>query len=277
MLYLPVSRIFRIIVYSFILITVPHILSAQDTLFRRSGHPLVGKIIEVNPSQVKMNLSQNMGGPVYVIDRQEVARIKYSNGSYEEFSIEYHKAEKQQKHTQTDTVFNKNFISINLPSLFFNSINIAYERTFKTGYFSLKVPVAVGIKKEKNGNYYNDFDYKRNRVFSVGLEFYGYPAGQGKIKYFIGPSLEYGQLRYNIYNWSYSSLTYSDPILEEKKTNYFEFLVQNGVLFQPAKYFNLSFNIGVGGMDIKYLSPPYPYLDDLRVVIRGGFNLGYKF
>jgi hypothetical protein len=58
-------------------------LQAQDTLYTVSGQKIAAKVIEINQTEIKYKKASNLDGPVYVIDKTDVALIEYKNGSKE--------------------------------------------------------------------------------------------------------------------------------------------------------------------------------------------------
>jgi hypothetical protein len=56
---------------------------AQDTLYTVSGQKISAKVVEINQTEIKYKKSNNPDGPVYVVDKNDVALIEYKNGSKE--------------------------------------------------------------------------------------------------------------------------------------------------------------------------------------------------
>lgn len=61
-------------------------LETCDSLFLKSGAHVTAKIIEINPKEVKYKKCDNPDGPVIIIRKADVATIKYSNGTSEDFN-----------------------------------------------------------------------------------------------------------------------------------------------------------------------------------------------
>jgi len=57
------------------------IAKSQDILIMQNGQELETKIIEVNPSQVKYYLYDDIEGPIYIVNRADAFKIKYASGS----------------------------------------------------------------------------------------------------------------------------------------------------------------------------------------------------
>lgn len=80
-------------VYFFVVVIVLFInkLFAQDTLFLINSTKVVAKISEINPDQIKYKRIDNIDGPLYILNKNSVKYIIYSNGLKEEiesFSIQ---------------------------------------------------------------------------------------------------------------------------------------------------------------------------------------------
>lgn len=56
---------------------------AQDTLYTVSGQKIAAKVVEINQTEIKYKKANNPDGPVYVVDKSDVALIEYKNGSKE--------------------------------------------------------------------------------------------------------------------------------------------------------------------------------------------------
>lgn len=56
---------------------------AQDTLYTVSGQKIPAKVVEINQTEIKYKKANNPDGPVYVVDKTDVALIEYKNGSKE--------------------------------------------------------------------------------------------------------------------------------------------------------------------------------------------------
>src|ERR1017187_2864965 len=62
-----------------------HLLTAQDTIFKRDGEKLIVKLKEVNPGDVRYIRFDYQSGPLYTLLKQEIKYIVYSNGLKESF------------------------------------------------------------------------------------------------------------------------------------------------------------------------------------------------
>jgi hypothetical protein len=281
----------RIILYFALFLFATGFIQAQDTLYKSDGSRLSVKILERNDSQVRYKPSANPDGPVYVISTQDVQKIVYQDGTVKEFSLlpspkqvipNYPNREYKINNRETD--FGQNFIAFTLTDLLFNSVTFSYEYTFESGDFSMRFPLSFGLTSlglyDSDSSEYSEGDfYNRDKTFSLGFDFYFYPAGQGLVKFYFGPSVEYGQFNY----WSYyynQNTPYNYWYIKETGT-YFAFLLQNGMLIQPSKKFNVSLNLGIGYSQKRFESSGHSYNSNSnrheQIAIRGGISIGYKF
>ncbi|MES2134425.1 MAG: hypothetical protein V4506_18910 [Bacteroidota bacterium] len=74
------------LIISFLLLTCGAI-SAQDTIYKRSGELISAKISEISSTEVKYKRFTMQDGPLYIIARDEVKKIKFSNGTIDSFSV----------------------------------------------------------------------------------------------------------------------------------------------------------------------------------------------
>ncbi|HMG15430.1 MAG TPA: DUF3575 domain-containing protein [Saprospiraceae bacterium] len=276
-----------------ILLYLTGLISAQDTLYKTDGAIQIVKLLEVNPTQIKYKLIQNPDSLIHVLSKENVIRIVSNNGLITIIS-ETPTREKLPNHLKTKksdvniidslftaqtpkpviknkvdlrkTDFGRNFISLNVSDLYFSSFTINYDYTFKSGKSVLKFPISIALRENTDGLNNNNPDKK----FTIGLDYYYFPTGQGESKYFLGPALEYGK-----YNVRETIIASSDFQINSR--TFYSIIFQNGVLFQPSKHFNLSFNLGIGYAKVNIQNSFYQFFSSEYTLIRFGINMGYKF
>ena len=59
--------------------------NAQDIIHKKNGEVIEAKVISVSPSLVTFKKFDNLSGPEYSIEKSEVKKIGYSNGSFDIF------------------------------------------------------------------------------------------------------------------------------------------------------------------------------------------------
>ena len=58
---------------------------SQDTLFTRSGQVILGKVYEINQTEIKYKKPSNPDGPLYSVSKEDITLIEFKNGSKEVF------------------------------------------------------------------------------------------------------------------------------------------------------------------------------------------------
>ncbi|OYU97468.1 MAG: hypothetical protein CFE21_04020 [Bacteroidetes bacterium B1(2017)] len=270
--------------------------SAQDTLYRVDGRVQIVQILEETESQLKFKPLNGAPNLKYSLSKSEVLKIKYASGKTDVYAYNTPSpstsgngyAAPFAKADPLSANFKRRFINISIPDYFAGSITIAYEYFLKTGDYSIRVPLSVGLhtlglnKFSQNENEYGRQSYYReSKIYSSGIECNYYPFGQGKAKYFVGPSIEFGRFEYVDNNYYSSSST--GPIMQ---ASFQSLLLQNGFLFQPTREINFSVTIGLGYCRTRFLhkdtNNQYPGGDTYATnandfAARWGLNLGYKF
>jgi hypothetical protein len=237
------------------LFSVTEVAHAQDTLYKVDGYVLMVKIKKVNATQVKYLPYADLDGLTHVINKGNVLKIIYESGLIEDFSKSV--AAMTAPVPVVDPIatdFGRNFISLDVLDLLSSiSLTFGYEYTFKSGLFGMKVPLSFGLNNESG--------YYGSNVFGTGLDLNLYPFGQGKSKFFYGPSFEYKKFKTtNMANDVHSA---------------YAMLFQAGFLFQPFKHFNISVTAGIGYA--RLIRDDYLYESKGDVATRLGLNIGYKF
>ena len=62
-------------------------ISAQDSIFKKNKDIIAVKIEEVKPTEVRYRKLENLSGPMYLLAKSEVFRIKYANGSIDTLNL----------------------------------------------------------------------------------------------------------------------------------------------------------------------------------------------
>lgn len=65
-----------------------HLLSkAQDTIYKRSGEIISAKVLEINPKEISYKRTDLLDGPLFVINKNEIKKIKYVTGTIDSFKV----------------------------------------------------------------------------------------------------------------------------------------------------------------------------------------------
>ena len=60
-------------------------MQAQDTISMRNGEKINAKVMEIGLEQIRYKKFNDLSGPVYVVDKNQVFTINYENGSQDVF------------------------------------------------------------------------------------------------------------------------------------------------------------------------------------------------
>src|ERR1051325_2530086 len=172
-------------IFLIFLLALSFFVRAQDTLYRADGSKLIVKVTEISKNELRYKDYSNPDGPVYIVNKNEISKVVYQNGSSETFSdISIGKRGNSGERGQE---YGRHFISLNLFDLIFNSATVAYEYTLSPE-LGIKVPISIGTNLNRE-ILYNDWGYySGSKIFSTGISFNFYPREIKKVAYYIGPS-----------------------------------------------------------------------------------------
>lgn len=242
---------------------------AQDTIYTYQKQKLAVEIIEIKSDKVAFKLSNSDDKVEYYLSKSEIAVIVYRDGKIESFSTKKLK-EKSLSKTKKDTLkLGNNLISMNVSDVIFGQLTLNYERFIKSGYFSLKVPLSLGLYQIGGGDrIYSDdlIYYSLNKLFSTGFDLNFYPYKQGNSKLFLGPSLEFGL--YKDIKYYREVYTVDEVTVNVTYRKYASLLFQTGVMFAFTNHFQMSTSLGFG-RNFDY--------NERRIALRLGLNVGYRF
>lgn len=163
----------------------------------------------------------------------------------------------------------KNIIAVNVLNILNNNVHIGYERIIGTGYLGVKLSVNYNLIDKSAEN--NPLKYQRD--FTTGLDFNIYPAGQGRVKYFLGPSVRVGIV--------------SNSVVETHGTNkedvtydYWGVFFTNGLVVQPTQHLYTSVQVALGVENFSAQTSNLITGPVLSTEQLGGFvavNVGYRF
>jgi hypothetical protein len=63
------------------------VLNAQDTIYKRSGDIIPARVIEINTKEISYRRENLPDGPLYILDKNEVKKIKYKTGAVDSFTV----------------------------------------------------------------------------------------------------------------------------------------------------------------------------------------------
>lgn len=256
---------------------------AQDQLYKKDNSRHDVKVLEVTTTEIKYKLKSNPDGPLYVINKSEVALIIYANGSHETYadaksqqqqtviiqtspfarfdSVRVQRKREAEKDFQ-EVIRHKNVIFLNTLGLINSSVSLSYLREFGKGIFSIHVPVSFSYEtptvsnsfyQSFSGYYYNVNDFKiTSKSIDAGIGIYFNTSGKRAVTHFIGPLFRMAQYNgtFKSYDYYYDQNGYVS-YYNDYKTHGFVlnetyFMINNGILFRIIPNFNLMMNIAIG-------------------------------
>ncbi len=81
------------------------ILNAQDTIYKRNGELIPAKVLEINTKEITYKRADLLDGPLFIINKNEIKKIKYVTGTIDSFKVVIAEPKKQ-------TVINNTAFSI---------------------------------------------------------------------------------------------------------------------------------------------------------------------
>ncbi|NUM50192.1 MAG: hypothetical protein HUU48_03670 [Flavobacteriales bacterium] len=154
---------------------------SQDTLLLKNKKAEVVKVTEIGIKTISVSKYSNLEGPLYIIEKDKVEKIIYSNGIIE-------------KSVETKTFELKlNKIQIIASDLLIPRITCTYERLFFKGLLGLEIPFMFSLENYFSFDIPFDGFINDEFLYSAGLNVNFYPLKQRNVSYFIGPGFRTGK------------------------------------------------------------------------------------
>lgn len=272
-------------------------IKSQDLLYKKDNSKYEVKITEITSSEVKYKLQSNPNGPLYVINKTDIAIILYQNGKHETFpevnllyqmdgfepSSRREKSDslRAQRKRLTQKKFmevtkTKNALFINTLALINSCVSVSFMREFGKGLFSAHVPVSFSFDEPyfaknyyRNTTIYNSINgFKLSqKSIDVGLGVYFHAGGKKAVTNFVGPLIRFAQYNGSFYSKDFyidqngSTLTYGNYKIHGFVLNEFYMMINNGLLFRISNRFNLMVNTAIGFTAYQHFvaNNPLPY------------------
>ncbi len=286
--------------------SISGIASAQDRIHTDDGKVIDAKVKEVNQRTIVYRRWDNQDGADYILNRREVERIVYENGTEESFEQQQRSrgpfpphpgrpmrnrdtdrdAPRERSRRVSGVNYGRNILSISGIQMTNEStagVGIQYERILdKDGIIALYIPAAFSFFRDEATAYRNwQQPYTRfeaNRVFMnlyPGLKFY--PGGSNRrVAYSVGPSFALGfgtrYIQRDVYNNNTNQ--YWSTVTEQ---NVFRagFMVNNGLNIQPTPHLYIGTELGLG---VSYYDNTYgDYTIGEEPLVQFNFKIGYRF
>lgn len=71
----------------FIFCFVQFFLNAQDTIYKRNGEIISAKVLEINTKEISYKRADLLQGPLFIINKNEIKKIKYVTGTIDSFKV----------------------------------------------------------------------------------------------------------------------------------------------------------------------------------------------
>lgn len=190
---------------------------AQDTIFFKSGTPVISKIEEVNPETIKYRKFDLVDGPLIIVNRNDIVKIKYSNGTIEEISLSP-PLKKEVLNTDSALINKTNIFYLDLVSIGVKKLNIGYEKIIANGHLSFGINGYYAF--EEQAFVYQHLFYNNTLVYEshgVGATLKWYPKNIINRKgYYVVLNSDYNTNHYKAYNLDSYKLAYDQYLYNEK-------------------------------------------------------------
>ncbi|HEY9177231.1 MAG TPA: hypothetical protein VIN07_06050 [Flavipsychrobacter sp.] len=243
---------------------------AQDKLFKKNGDMIEVKVTEITARTVSYKKADNTSGPTYTINKADVSKIEYENGSEDFFAPAENNRPARKK-----VNYGNNIISV-MPMQIMTydvGVGIAYERVLdNAGILSFYLPIMMEFDGTNGRNAAIHPTGKTYPAYYImpGLKLY--PTGsKGVIRYGVGPNLAYRTGRE--FDFKYDNMGNIVGIGEQSR-NMLGIMVTNSLNINPTKHIHMGLELGLG----------FSYFNKLGGVEMGtealaqfGFKIGYRF
>ena len=260
---------------------------AQDKIYKRSGDIVDAKIKSVGTKTITYVRYDNQTGPEYTIVKAEVQKIKYMNGSEDEFPGRGRKKgagtndqeDAADKAPGKKAEYGASVITISPMQFSENGLGLglSYEHAIdKKGIIAFYLPVAATFNLNSNHfdpNTGNTVNGHQDAMFYVMPGVKVYPTGSfGSVRYAVGPSLVIGDGEKSTMDYSYSS---GNPAVYNTKSHFvLGIMVNNSLNINPTPHIYLGLELGLG---FTYMNRVDAVNQNTLFLAQGGFRIGYRF
>lgn len=267
---------FKTLLLSFVAVIAINTTYAQDKLYKKNGDMMEVSVTEITPRTITYKKTGNPEGPSYTINKGEVAKIIYPNGSEDYFG----EADKKASGRKRNTKYGNNIISIMPLQITSNvGVGIAYERVIdKDGILSFYLPATIAFVSNAvdpvTGIATNNT--RNNPTFYImpGLKFYP-TGGKGVVRYSVGPNLTYITGKEYVNNFIYDDMgNIIGQDIGDKQRSALGIMVTNGLNINPNAHLHLGLELGIG---FTYFNKIGNVNDNSEPIAQFGFKLGYRF
>jgi hypothetical protein len=242
---------------------------AQDIIYKKDGTKEKVSIEEINPTEVVYKKFDRPEGPTYRVLKSSLLLIEFADGTIEVYNKGTEQTGESEEPEETEnnlyaSKLGQNIISINYLHILNGNVHLGYERLSKSGVAGIKLSVNFNVDDVQS----EILRYQRD--FTTGLDVNLYPTGQGKVKYFLGPSFRVGTVSSRYYDYWNGGVFMQDEV---RKYSYFGIFFNNGFNIQPTPKLFLGFQaaLGIGRFSGGGVES-FAEVDGIFA-----FNMGYRF
>lgn len=247
-----IKNILAIIVFTLIFCD----LKSQDMIYTVKGTKIQGKVTEINPTSIKYKSSTNLDGPNYVILRNEVVLIEYSNGTAQIINENPPPISPQKPENSSTTskkidqkplnlyYLDKNLISINALSLANGDFTVMYDREFLESKLSLSLLGGYNFNSHMgllNALLINERENAKKN-FDVGIALNFMPNNTSRVQYFVGLMIKHMDYSFD----KQISGPNSTYLYERAKGGQTAVMVTNGWVYRISSNFNFKMFGSIG-------------------------------
>jgi hypothetical protein len=264
---------------------------AQDKIYKKNGDMISGKVKEISGRTISYKKADNPDGPVYTINKADLDRIEYSNGTEDNFDDEDNDRRRppmppNRMKENKNVHYRNNILSISPMQITEQGVGvgIAYERVLdKSGILSFYFPAIVAFNGNDlnssstgpGGTNYNNYHDYNTYYLMPGLKFY--PTGsKGKVRYAVGPNVvaAFGQRYVNNVLLNNSGTIIGQDIGYKDHFS-LGMIINNSLNINPTARLHLGLEMGIG---ITYLDQTEgKNTGETEGFFQFGFKIGYRF
>lgn len=239
----------KMLVASAILLTA-YQSQAQDVIHKKNGKVIEAKVVELGISEIKYRIFNDVDGPIYVDEKENIEKIVFQDGRTEQYGTARMDA------TELFAGQKKAAIKVGFLGPLVGYTNVIYERNIRPGRSWEVKGVLVGLGRKMDdeavgfiGTYAYKF-YKKPTFYTSDMKrSHLLQGGYIKPEVFIGYTSFIAQ--YDFYNNTASEKT-------ESFTGGFILNLGKEWVFDDAFVFDLSFGVGYGAGESRRSIFVYP-------------------
>ena len=217
---------------------------AQDIIVRTNNARVEAQVLEVLGTQITYKPWARRDGPTTVLGTDYVKSIEYQNGTRRDFT-----APPAASLPQAIANQGRNLVGIRPEDLIFGNLTVTYERLTPESRLGLKVPLSIGLGHSQASQGYGFAYYQYNKIVSTGLELNLYMTPAERVRYFVGPALQWGRFRYRSYEYVPTAPGAPYPVVErvrERVAQRLAVVVNGGMWYQMGQHLVFSADAGFG-------------------------------